>query len=403
MPRVVPAQNLDPRFAAVGLRPGVDGAIVDARIDHAAASRIVGGHLDVLPDPNEGGPIIGAMLRGDAEALIVAADAESGDADLAAHLRVAAFRLGAAIELPNPDLISDPLVRAYALATRAHDAAASTDVDVAIGLLLDAAACVASVSPGAAARYVGEAAAIAEATGAEGSRGRLLLELERAATKLDGMAFEELRGELWMTRARMIADAAQPATLQESIRCYQRAVQAMPRRTHPVAYAACHLNIAVAYLAMPMNQHASKLRAAIAVQSLRESLDILTQAEHPELWEAATLNLANALQHLPSAHVAENLLEAVSLYERVLPRRTTPGPDRARVLANLGNALAHLGRFEDALSHLEESRHIFELVGNPDAFEGVTGVITEIETRRAAAATGAGGTAEGRAGAGCDA
>ena len=61
---------------------------------------------------------------------------------------------------------------------------------------------------------------------------------------------------------------------------------------------------------------------------------------HPDLWEAATLNLANALQHLPSSHIKDNLAEAVSHYEALLERRTGRDEARARTLANLGNAVA---------------------------------------------------------------
>ena len=40
----------------------------------------------------------------------------------------------------------------------------------------------------------------------------------------------------------------------------------------------------------------------IAVQGLREALKVYHSDTHPELWSSAQLNLANALQYLPTSH-----------------------------------------------------------------------------------------------------
>ena len=85
----------------------------------------------------------------------------------------------------------------------------------------------------------------------------------------------------------------------------------------------------------------------------------------------ATLNLANSLVYAPSTHRKENLLEAVDLYEEILRsgvRNSNPAA-RARVLANQGNALAHLGYLDAAHARLIEARSIFEKTstGRPSA------------------------------------
>ena len=396
----------DRRFAAVGVFGGLAGMAVIDDADEAIERALATGAFDELPErlrwleavrrgetikpdgltePNR------SLLLGDRESLMNLSE-NADDPALAAHLRVAAFRLGAPVELPEPSALIDPRASAYLLATAAHDAAVEGDFARAVEMLREASAMTSSVSPAASARYCGEAAALVEgdATHASAPDAALLLDLESAAVRLDGLHYEELRGELLMTRARLLtaAGADRPVLLQEAIRCYQRATQALPRNTHPFAYAACHLNVAVAYLSMPMNHHASKLRAAIAAQSLREALEIFTLDEHPEYWASATLNLANALQHMPSSHVGDNLLEAVSLYETLLEHRREDGPERARVQANLGNALAHLGRLEEAGEALRSARIVFERLGDATSMSGIDGVLAEIKRVAAESVSG---------------
>jgi hypothetical protein len=73
-------------------------------------------------------------------------------------------------------------------------------------------------------------------------------------------------------------------------------------------------------------------------------------------------------------------MEAVELYEAVLrarPRHQDP-LGRARVLANQGNALAHLGEFEHSWTKLAEARALFEEFHDEDAATTVQGVLDEI-------------------------
>ncbi len=324
-----------------------------------------------------------AVLSGDAEAVLAAAESLGPPARALAE--AVAFRLGADAEPPAPAPDLDPRIRAWILATRAHVAAADDRMTEAIAGLREAADLVVRLAPAAAARLLGEAAALVPATAeAGGPPARTLLDLEQAAAMLEGLGFDEQRGELLMTRAELLMSvgAERPAMLMQAVQCLQKATQALPRRTHPVPYALCHLNVAVAYLSMPMSEHAARLRSAIAVQSLREALEVLDPADHPEAWQAATVNLANALQHLPSSHVEANLLEAVELYGQVLEHRPDDGPARGRLLANLGNALAHLGRLDEGAERLGEARAMLERWEESAAVDGVDVVLAEIETTR---------------------
>ncbi len=93
------------------------------------------------------------------------------------------------------------------------------------------------------------------------------------------------------------------------------------------------------------------------------------------------LNLANSLVYTPpSKHQADNLVEAVELYEAVLDARSRDSDPmgRARVLANQGNVLAHLGSFDQAKAKLDEARFLFEELGDGDSVRAVRGVLDEI-------------------------
>lgn len=82
----------------------------------------------------------------------------------------------------------------------------------------------------------------------------------------------------------------------------------------------------------------------------------------------------------PVKHQADNLVEAVELYEAVLAARDRHADPlgRARVLANQGNVLAHLGAFKDAKAKLYEARSLFEELGDEESVRAVRGVLDEI-------------------------
>jgi tetratricopeptide (TPR) repeat protein len=112
---------------------------------------------------------------------------------------------------------------------------------------------------------------------------------------------------------------------------------------------------------MPTREASDQLRAGIAVQSFRKARDVQDRDRDPDQWASITMNLASALQYLPTTHPAENLAEAVELYEEVLAVRTEARDPvaHARVLLNQGNALAHLGIFKPAVEKLAKAMKLF--------------------------------------------
>jgi tetratricopeptide (TPR) repeat protein len=189
--------------------------------------------------------------------------------------------------------------------------------------------------------------------------------------------------------------AAEGAPLQPAMHHYYTALQLVTEDTAPYLWAGAQLNLATAYLSSSMVQASGRLRTGIAIQGIRAALRVFTKDEHPAMWATATLNLANALTYAPSGKQGDNLVEAVELYETVLSvrDRASDPVGRARVLANQGNALAHLGVFDQAKAKLYEARFLFEEQLDHDSALAVRSVLDEIAKRSVRAD---GGHADGR-------
>lgn len=168
--------------------------------------------------------------------------------------------------------------------------------------------------------------------------------------------------------------------LTRAIHEYHTALQLITQEQAPELFATTHMNLATAYLTMPMVEASDQLRLGVAVASLRAALQVFTQEKYPRQWASAQLNLANSLVYAPSTHRADNLVEAVELYEAVLGARSREEDPLgyARVLANQGNALAHLGLVEDARGKLVEARYLFEEARDYDGLASVRGILDEI-------------------------
>lgn len=168
--------------------------------------------------------------------------------------------------------------------------------------------------------------------------------------------------------------------LARAVHHYHCALQIISQDDAPELFAAAHANLATAYLTMPMVEASDQLRLGVAVGSLRSALEVYKPETHPHQWSSAQLNLANALVYAPSTHQADNLVEAVELYEAVLNARSRESDPigYARVLANQGNALAHLGMFEHARGKLVEARFIFEEFHEYESVTSVRGILDEM-------------------------
>ncbi|HMQ55130.1 MAG TPA: tetratricopeptide repeat protein [Anaerolineae bacterium] len=252
----------------------------------------------------------------------------------------------------------------------------------AVSLLAEAVELARPVSPVLAAQLLGT---LADTKFAQGGPDWTIIQDYQAAIKaLEGSDLVESQAELWLNLGIVYQDLASDrrGPLLEAVKCYQQALSVFTRRDHPELYALAQNNLALAYLSMPLQEAGDQLRMGIAVQALREALKVYRRESHPEQWASAQLNLANAYQYLPSAHPEENLAQAVELYEEVLATRhpQTDPLGYARVLANQGNALAHLGIFVHALPKLTEAQSLFAAYGDPEAARSIAQLLEQIPT-----------------------
>ena len=265
---------------------------------------------------------------------------------------------------------------AIVLSTRASTALQDGDPAGAIAALDRAAEEAAASSEPLRGVLLGASASVAEGPDAVSRFERALKSLEGA----DGLRIA--RAELHLTLAGLLHEQAEdrPDLLARAVPHYHSALQLVMREEAPLLWASAHANLATAYLTMPMTEASSQLRLGVAAQSLRSALKVYTPEDYPEQWASVQLNLANSLVYTPSSHQADNLIEAVELYEAVLQARDrhTDPLGRARVLANQGNVLVHLGDFEQAKAKLYDARFLFEELGDHDSVRTVRGVLDEI-------------------------
>ena len=280
---------------------------------------------------------------------------------------------------------SDDLVKAFLLSTRAHHRMESGDFDGALSDMETAAALAEDKSPVFAARLHGEWALSVREEAAYSERA--VEHFEKALKLLDDTVYQELRAELALELGIncQLFFEGDKSKLLRAISAYQEALRYFQREgPGEFNYGLAQMNLGLVYLSMPMNDEAERLRPAIAIQALREALKVFTRDTNQKMWASATLNLANALQHVPSTHSEDNLWEAVALYQEILEVRDEGEEplNVARVLANQGNALAHLGAFSRACPTLERARALFESCGEAESVAVIDEVLNEIEKRR---------------------
>lgn len=339
--------------------------------------------LVIHPDAEDPAAVAAELVDGAGEPLGVLVD-------------LVLFALGRSDTPPAADGLDGELA-ALALAGRAT-ATALHDPAAAVPLLQQAIAAAAPVYPALAGVLHGAAAQLtkAEAQQLELPAGQVAPQvigaLQAGIGLLDGtdlrVGLAEQHLELGSTFHELAGDD-RPDLLGAAVQQYHDALQAIGKDEAPELYAATHANLAAAYLTMPMQQASDQLRLGVALASLREALTVYTPQTHPQRWASVQLNLANALVYAPSTHQGDNLVEAVELYEAVLAARDRDADPLgyARVLANQGNALAHLGMFEHARGKLVEARFIFEEFRQYEAVTSVRGVLDEIARRTTMAST----------------
>jgi tetratricopeptide (TPR) repeat protein len=328
------------------------------------------------------------VLTGEPSSLATAraAAATVADTDLAALVEIAAFSLGLPAELPDAGQLTGELA-AHALAARAAAALERGDPQGALDALVAAESAAREVSPVLGALLLGQQAALLQQV--NGADAEVINGYTEAVDALRGLdAVEPAMAELALGQATAYQELASQSgdgpgatgLLLEAVRTYHLALRLLRKESQPQRYAFAHSNLALAYLAMPMGDARDTLRRGVAVQSLREALTYYTREEYPAEWAAVTLNLANAMQHLPTTHPVENLIEAVGMYDELLTVRTRESDPlgHARVLANQGTALAHLGIHDQARAKLKTAAEIFGAFGESGAVATVEAALADI-------------------------
>lgn len=303
-------------------------------------------------------------------------------ASVAPLVDVVAYTIGLTADPPDPDVPeAAPEVRALLLAARAT-ALLAEDPRAAAEMVLTGAQHADETAPALAGVLRGTAGTLLQGAG-EPSRAAEVI--TRALAALGGTDLLEVRAELLFRLGSLAQEEAADRdgdgeSLRRAIGSYYDALQLVTEDSAPHLWGSIQLNLAAAHLAVPMTAASDQLRVGVATQSLRACRRVFTPVATPGPWSTATLNLANALVYTPSTHPADNLVEAVGLYQEVLTAgvRDHDPLGRARVLANLGNALAHLGIFDEARADLAEARYLFEEQLDHDGVATVRGILDEI-------------------------
>lgn len=303
--------------------------------------------------------------------------------EIAVLLEIAAFTLNYAAAPPNIENLENEF-RALALTAQATHKLENGEIEIAVAFLAEARDAAKSVSPVFAAQIAGNLAETKHQL--FGASAEVVMLYKQAIDGLKNSELEAAKATLNLNAGICYQEMSQGnrGALLEAVRHYQETLKYFTRERFPEEFAFTQNNLALAYLSIPLIEASDTLRVAIAIQALREALKVYTKETHREMWASTQLNLANALQYAPSGHVEENLMEAVNLYEEILSvRQPTENPvGYARLLANQGNALAHLGVFDHAVPKLFEAKAIFAQIGENDSADAITEVLAEIEAQR---------------------
>ncbi len=168
---------------------------------------------------------------------------------------------------------------------------------------------------------------------------------------------------------------------EEAIKHLHKALEFYTKERDSYTYALINNSLGLAYVSQPPVSQEDQIRLALGVQHFKKALEVFTKESYPEEWASTSLNYANALIYLPTYNPAKNINKAIEIYKEVLEYRRKKGPKEslARVLANLGNALAHIGKFEEAQKYLKEAKSIFLSCKMEEEVRAIEEILSEIE------------------------
>jgi len=200
---------------------------------------------------------------------------------------------------------------------------------------------------------------------------------------LKNVNIPELKGEIFYQLGNLYSTFGD---IHEAVKYYSKALEVFTKENNPYMYALINNNMGLAYLSIQATDIESQVKLALGVQCLKKALEVFKKEEFPEEWASATLNYANALVYLPTSNPTKNLIRALELYKEVLAYREKTGnmEGYARVLANMGNVLAHLGHLKEAKKKLKKAREIFISLKLFEEAAGVDEILKEIQSMEAA-------------------
>ncbi len=212
----------------------------------------------------------------------------------------------------------------------------------------------------------------------KGANYALVALLEDLYEKLEDTGADFLRADVAFTAGNAYSALG---NLQQAVKYYGNALTFFTIERNPFMYGLVNNNMGLAYVSLPASSLEDQMRLAYGIQCFKNALKVFTKEKYPNEWASVTMNYANALQYLPTANPIKNLRRATELYGEVLEFRKSAGDEvgYARVLANMGNALAHLGELEEAEKHLMYALSIFSKYGMKEEVEGVRQILDEIQ------------------------
>lgn len=301
--------------------------------------------------------------------------------DLAALLDLVAYMGGLRDAPPDVDAVSGEVAACILPAHAAH-ALARRQYDVAIAALQRAVEEVRHISPLFAAQLLDRLATLHTNI----SQSTAALQALRDAVKLiSGSRRVDLRAYLTLRLGMLCQDLAngQRTLLTEANKWFQEALRCCSIERSPELYALAHYRLALTILALAPAGNGNDTVRERAIQSLRESLRVYTCETHYEQWLNAQVTLANALRISSGSSPADHLREAVRLYDEALASRDQESDPLwyARLLANQGNALFHLGEIARARDCLIRARSIFLANRDYGAAALLDEALVEIESR----------------------
>ncbi len=370
---VVAAQGRPDDWADHGAAGSLLAAVERDDITTALAS------LGDSPDHSVDAAINRLVLSPTPEHLEAARAAAADDPLRSSVVAAAAYVSSLSDEPPTTEGL-DGEFEVLALTVRAARAMEFSDAPGALRLLKDAAVVAESVGPALHGRMLGM---VAEHRFRTQHAVEASIEwYDRAIDVLASTNLTELRAGLQLERGLALHQLAdvQPHRLLTAVQSYQSALIHFTEESDPERFATATMHIGIAYLSRPMTEASDQVRLGVAVQSLRAALRVYSPATHPWEWTSSKMNLANALQYLPSTHREHNLAEAVEMYDDVLTHRSKASDPAGygRVLANQANALAHLGSFDDAIAKYEEAKGLFAIAREPEVLEVIDAQLAEI-------------------------